>query len=502
MKQDIRRIAIYARQSIDKKDSISIETQIDLCRKHIQSKQLMEEVVEYKDAGYSGKNTNRPDFKKMMQAVENDEIKVIVVYKLDRISRDLKDFTNMWDVFEEHKVEFCSINESFDTSTPTGKAMLSITMVFAQMERETIQMRVKDNYYARIAKDGRWAGGPAPYGFEIARTKDNKPTLKVNEKEMEMVRFIFEEYANKPNISLGRLCKELTEKGYRSKRANGKFDNITLARMLQNPIYAVADNQLYKYFKLKKVHFLNDESAWDGSHAAHLVGKKPNHYNYRKYATLEEQSIYISNIEGNIDSRTFIRVAERLSQNEQFGKNNLMSPLKEFQGLLKCSKCGYAIRLNEGKYIHCYNAYVLHGCEQTYKGLDLEQLRKDLGEQVQLFLNKIAMDIVRAGTLRRQQQEEIDKLRSQMENLLELASMGGKSAKSIHEKLEELQKKIDEKELENYMNYHFTDNLHINYNIPIKYSRFTDEEKKAVCQYLIEKIYLKPNGDLEIIWKV
>jgi cell division septum initiation protein DivIVA len=117
-------------------------------------------------------------------------------------------------------------------------------------------------------------------------------------------------------------------------------------------------------------------------------------------------------------------------------------------------------------------------------------------------LDQVARDIVRVGTLRRQQEEEIEKLRQQMENLMQLAAMGGESARSIHEKLEVLQKEIDQKELENHINYHFTDNLHIKWNIPIKYSRFTDEEKKAVCQHLIKKIDLHPNGDLEVTWKV
>lgn len=501
MSRDYRKAAIYARQSIDKKDSISIETQIGLCKKNLESRQMDTEPIIFKDAGYSGKNTNRPDFQRMMQAVKNNEIMLIVVYKLDRISRDLKDFTNMWDVFEENKVEFCSVSEYFDTSTPSGKAMLSITMIFAQMERETIQMRVKDNYYARVAKDGRWAGGPAPYGFVNAKTSDHKPTLKVNEPELEMVKFVFDEYANKPNVSLGQICRTLAEKGYKSKRANGAFDNITLARMLQNPIYVVADEQLYRYFKLKKVHFLNEESSWDGSHSAHLIGKRTS-YNYRKYESLEEQSIYITNIKGVIDSRTFIRVLERLEQNEQIKSNNVMTNMKEFQGLLKCSKCGYAIKMYTKPYISCYAARTLHTCDAEYHNLDFEKLRKDLGAQIQEFLNQVAVDMIRVNALRMKQQEEINILKNQIENLMELASMGGKSAKTIHEKMEEIQKQIDEKELENFMNYRFTDNLHIAHDLPIKYSRFTDEEKKAVCQYLIKSIMLHENGDLEINWKV
>lgn len=501
MNRDYRKIAIYGRQSMEKKDSISIETQIDLCRKNIESKQLQGEIVVYKDPGYSGKNTNRPDFQKMLDAVINNEIKMIVVYKLDRISRDLKDFTNMWDTFVSHNVEFCSINESFDTSTPTGKAMLSITMVFAQMERETTQMRVKDNYYARIAKDGRWAGGPAPYGFVVSRTRDNKPTLKVNKPEMKMVKFIFEEYANKSNVSLGQICRTLAEKGYKSKRSNGSFDNITLARMLQNPIYVAADEQLYRYYKLKKIHFLNEESEWDGSHSAHLVGKRSN-YNYRKYTSLEEQSIYLTNIEGVIDSRTFLRVLERLEQNEQIKSNNVMSNMKEFQGLLKCAKCGYAIKMYSKPYISCYGARTLHACDAEYHDLNFDKLRVDLGKQVQIFLDSVAMDMLRVNTLREKQQEEIKALQKQAESLMELAALGGRSARTVHEKIEKIQRQIDEKEMENYMNYRFTDRLHIQYDIPIKYSRFTDEEKKAVCQYLINKILLHENGDLEIDWKV
>ena len=104
--------------------------------------------------------------------VREDTVSKIVVYKLDRISRNLLDFTSMYQEFENHKVEFCSVSEVFDTSTATGRSMLKISMVFAEMERETIQMRVKDNYYQRVRTDGRWAGGPAPYGFKNARTAD------------------------------------------------------------------------------------------------------------------------------------------------------------------------------------------------------------------------------------------------------------------------------------------------------------------------------------------
>lgn len=501
MSKDYRKIAVYGRQSIDKKDSISIETQVEKCKAQIIAKDIDGEIVVYTDAGYSGKNTKRPEFQKMMEAVERDEIKLIVVYKLDRISRDLKDFTNMWDVFVKHKVEFLSVNETFDTSTVMGKAMLNITMVFAQMERETIQMRVTDNYYARVAKDGRWAGGPAPYGFINAKTENKIPTLEIEPHEMEMVKYVFHEYANRPNVSLGMLGRELYEKGYRSKRSNGRFDNITLARMLQNPIYVVADQQLYRYFKLKKINFLNNESEWDGTHSAHLVGKRSNNVNYRKYNSLEEQSIYITNIQGVIDSKIFLRVADRLSQNEQLARNNKMSNLKEFQGLIKCSNCGYAIRL--GKWgLYCYGQRNLKCCDKLYSNVKFEQLRQDLGNEMQKYMDIVAKDFVHVVAIGETKRREIDELQKQIDNLVEFVAMGGKSVKTIHEKIEELQRKIDEKELENYKYNMLVDKLYLPKYVPIKYKRFSDELKKSICQILISKILLHDNGDMEIEWKI
>ena len=138
-------VAIYARQSVDKKDSISIESQIDFCRHEC----FPEECKVYEDRGFSGKNINRPAFSQMMQDIKAGLINKVIVYKLDRISRSLLDFANIIDQFHHYSVEFNSTQEKFDTSTPMGNAMLSITMVFAQLERETIQQRVTDNYYQR-----------------------------------------------------------------------------------------------------------------------------------------------------------------------------------------------------------------------------------------------------------------------------------------------------------------------------------------------------------------
>ena len=149
--------AIYARQSVDKKDSISIESQIEFCKYELKGGNCKE----YTDKGYSGKNTDRPKFQELVRDIKRGLIAKVVVYKLDRISRSILDFANMLELFQQYNVEFVSSTEKFDTSTPMGRAMLNICIVFAQLERETIQKRVTDAYYSRSQR-GFKMGGKAP----------------------------------------------------------------------------------------------------------------------------------------------------------------------------------------------------------------------------------------------------------------------------------------------------------------------------------------------------
>ncbi|WP_097002665.1 recombinase family protein [Lacrimispora amygdalina] len=138
--------AIYARQSIDKKDSLSIETQLSFAKS-----MAIGEPELYIDRGISGKDVvHRPEFLRLLNDIKKGTINRILVYKLDRFTRSLLDFTNTWEYLSKYKVEFISVTENFDTSTPIGKAMIFIMAVFAQMEREQISKRVYDNYYDRI----------------------------------------------------------------------------------------------------------------------------------------------------------------------------------------------------------------------------------------------------------------------------------------------------------------------------------------------------------------
>ena len=125
----------------------------------------------FEDEGYSGKNTKRPEFQKMMKEVKQGKCKYLVCYKLDRMGRNIIDIASLVEELNHLKVSFISVKESFDTSTPLGKTMLYIAGIFAQMEREQIAERVKDNMMM-LAKNGRWLGGNTPLGF--VSQKDEK----------------------------------------------------------------------------------------------------------------------------------------------------------------------------------------------------------------------------------------------------------------------------------------------------------------------------------------
>ena len=224
---------IYSRQSVDKADSISIESQIEYCRYETRGGPCRI----FSDKGYSGKNTDRPAFRRMMEALRQGGASRVIVYKLDRISRSILDFAGMIEEFQRLGVEFVSCTEKCDTATPMGRAMLSICIVFAQLERETIQMRVADAYAARM-KHGFFMGGHVPYGFALEdAVLDGVHTRRYvpQPEEAEHIRLICALYADRKN-SIGDVLRLLEENGsacgrpsaIRSMSARGRaFMNFT-----------------------------------------------------------------------------------------------------------------------------------------------------------------------------------------------------------------------------------------------------------------------------------
>lgn len=501
--------ALYARQSLDKKDSLSIESQIEQCKTKLSQN---EQFKEYTDKGFSGKNTERPSLNELLKDIESGSIDGVIVYRLDRFSRNIADFYNMYEVMQKHNCEFVSVSESFDTSTPMGRVMMGILITFAQMERESIQERVKDNYYYRVAQDGRWAGGTPPYGFTNGRTEDGKPTLLVDTEKMEAVKFIFKMYDEDVSVSLGKIAKELREKGYIcSKSKKTTWDSSTISKILQNTLYVKADEILYKYLEIRQIKFLNDKSAWDGQHSCHVIGKKVGNGNIRKYTDFKEQSVYITNFPGIIDSRTYIHVMERLARNEQISNSTRNGVLEELGGKLKCS-CGYAIKsysksTNGRPYLDCYANRSLHICKHKYNKFNFNQIQEEVGNEIQKKISELDGILKKKQQVRDKKRREIAQYEKQLSNLVQMASMSDTMEQAVLKQIEATQKKINELQLNLKVNADIVDDIQIpafgiHYK-NIKYKELSTDEKKYIVNLFIEKIFLHEETEtLEIIWKV
>lgn len=362
--------AAYARQSLLRKDSLSISGQLDLCRKAAGGA-----LTAYQDAGYSGKTTKRPDFERLLRDIKSDKIRKLYVYRLDRFSRSVADFGRLWEILQEHNVEFVSVNENFDTTTPMGRAMLHIIMVFAQLERETTAERVRDNYYRR-ASLGSWPGGPAPYGFDIGRIQSpdgrTVPSLTTN-KHAETVRRIFEEYTTE-GTSLGLLARRLTSEGIPgSKRST--WDNVTLSRILHNPAYVMADEQVRLYLMGRGAHITSTPEQFDGVHSVLLVGKRK--ASDRKYTNLKNHTASVMNSLGFIPSDLWLRCQTKLNHNRQVG-NRGKGTHTWLSGLLKCAKCGYSLKVvvdKSHRRLVCSGRYNLSHCDASTH-IDLTELEQ------------------------------------------------------------------------------------------------------------------------------
>ncbi len=334
--------ALYARQSVEKKDSISVDSQLEYCRYEAHGN----ECLEYTDRGFSGKDTHRPGFEQMMRDIRSGRIKRVIVYKLDRISRSIVDFANMMEIFQKYHVEFVSSTEKFDTSTPIGRAMLNICIVFAQLERETIQKRVTDAYYARC-RHGFYMGGRVPYGYRLTSTViDNIRTSKYQEvpEESEQLKLIFSMYADTDN-SLGDIVRYLKEHQIKNLRG-ADWNTARLSEMLRNPVYVEADIDIYRFFQSQGAAIYNPASDFSGCNACYLY--KGTSSGTKSHSGLYGREVVLAPHKGFISSKTWLACRMRCLNNRQSAsacrpKNSWLA------GKVKCGRCGYALTIRKSK---------------------------------------------------------------------------------------------------------------------------------------------------------
>ena len=290
------RCAIYTRVSTDQEleqDFNSLDAQYDASQAYIRSQAHAGWTLsrtKYDDGGYSGGNTDRPALQRLLEDVRAGKVDVIVVYKVDRLTRSLADFAKLVELFDEHKASFVSVTQQFNTTTSMGRLTLNVLLSFAQFEREVTSEQIRDKIAASKRK-GIWVGAMAPIGYD---TKDRKIT--VNEAEADRVRTIFRSY-----LKLGSLNLLMTDLRKRDivtkvrKLKTGKtvggipFTRGPLAHLLRNRFYigevafkgeilageqlAIVNRKLFDAVQAKLNGQLNNHNAGRMKSEALLAGR-------------------------------------------------------------------------------------------------------------------------------------------------------------------------------------------------------------------------------------
>ncbi len=347
------KIAIYTRKSKYSDKSESIESQIEYCKNAARTRYPeVEEFKVYIDEGFSGGNTERPQYKQLLSDIRTKkEFQALICYKIDRISRSLVDFANLQQYLEKYNVNIISASEGFDTSSAWGSAVLNILMIFAQLERNNISERIRDTML-HYAKQGRWTGGLTPTGFESRSipyidalgSEKNMVVLSPIPDEIEIVKLIYSKYLELRSLSA--LETYLSQKGIRTKK-NKSYCMSTIRNILANPVYAAADSNLYHYFKSHDVDLCNDETEYDGMYSVMPYNRED-----RKKLTdkpMSEWIIAISKHSGIIPGDLWVQVQHILYENKDKMPRSGTARHGIFAGLIKCSKCGSTMRVKNGR---------------------------------------------------------------------------------------------------------------------------------------------------------
>jgi site-specific DNA recombinase len=267
------RAAVYTRVSTDERLDMefnSLDAQREAALAYIASQKHEGWIVvgdRYDDGGFSGGTMERPALQRLLRDVESGAIDVIVVYKVDRLSRSLTDFARTVEIFERHSVSFVSVTQAFNTTSSMGRLTLNILLSFAQFEREVIGERIRDKFAASRAR-GMWMGGVPPLGYDV---RDRK--LVVNETEAELVRLIFKRFVRVGSAT--RLAQELCRAGHTTKSWTTQDGKLRPGKPIdKGAIYKILGNRVYLGVAVHKGiaypgehEAIIDRASWDKVHA-------------------------------------------------------------------------------------------------------------------------------------------------------------------------------------------------------------------------------------------
>ena len=454
------RIGCYSRKSVYSDKSDSTEVQFKMASDYCNSHYTDFELYRYEDEGYTGANTSRPDYNRLICDVKDGRLDIVICYKIDRISRNVLDFSEFFSLLSEYNVEFVCIKDQIDTSTPLGRAMMYICSVFSQMERETIAERVADNMI-ELAKSGKWTGGSAPTGYTLQKTiinGKNHTILSIDESGSSYINHIADTFIN-GKFSLTGLETYFKHHNFRTLTGNF-FSSTQIYNILKNPIYAPADKNTLEYFKSLGCIIGCDENKFDGEYGIMVYGRTSG--GKRKKHTVNPPNKWIISVGLH---KPIMSSDKWLSIQQRFGQNVLSKTRKHKIGLLKgalrCS-CGYTMRPKrkvDKEYDVIYEHYFCPNRERRgvmYCSMPavrvsvidntIIELLKNIALDRNAINNYVHQELPVHASLRTRSdvEHDIDKIELQISNLTSTLSSNANSAaaKYIISEIEKMDKKI------------------------------------------------------------
>lgn len=377
------RIAIYSRKSLETDTGESIRTQIKFCKEYFQRQNENCIFEIFQDEGFSGGNTDRPSFQRMMTLVQAKQFDVIAVYKIDRIARNIVDFVNIYDELEKLDVRLVSVTEGFDPSTPVGKMMMLLLASFAEMERMNIQQRVKDNMQ-ELAKMGQWSGGTPPTGYATVKVNENNKKvtyLELIEDESKYIKEIFEKYAQ--GYSTYKISKDFKSRGL-------NYPANTVKNLLTNPTYLISTSESVKYLETQGYTVYGEPNS-----CGFLPYNRRPRKNGKKTWNNENKFAGVSKHKAIIDLDLWIRVQEMLEKKATDPKPR-ESEFTWLAGLVTC-KCGSGMFVQPGRkrkngsrlyYFRCSGKKDNPKSECDNKFLRVDKAEKAVLEYISKFIDK------------------------------------------------------------------------------------------------------------------
>lgn len=439
----MKRIAIYSRKSKETDTGESIKNQIQMCKDYFLRKNEDYIFETFVDEGFSGKDTDRPEFQRMIFLAKHKSFDIIACYKIDRIGRNTKEFLTTFDELEQHNVSLVSVTEGFDPDTPAGRMMMTMIAGFAEMERMNIAQRIKDNMNG-LAKLGRWSGGTPPTGYKSVKLENGDKTAMYLE--------LLPEYKER----LINIFKTAAE-GYSCRYIGKLFDMSakTILNIINNPTYCKSNLLSKKYLES-----LGFEVYGELNSLGYLsYNRRPKDKNGKKKFNSDGMFVAVSKHEAPIDAKIWIKANQQIKQRGDEA-NPRISQYSFLAHKVKCA-CGSGMYLNPGYmkkdgtrtcYFCCsrkkYNKVLCNNGQinVTHLESDILEILSTISKDKKI-LEKYINSKLNNNNLNEEIKiikKEINKYDKQLDNLSEnLSKLKGSAANKTIENMNNISEKID-----------------------------------------------------------